>query len=85
MAKRSERVRRKPLAVHRTLQRRLDNVGFIEAQYEKKKARWEKHNRRGGQEPKPPAATGPDPTSQSHLTDPDSRIMRKSKNEAFGF
>ncbi len=26
---------------------------------------------------------GPDPTSQSHLTDPDSRIMRKSKNEAF--
>jgi transposase len=55
------------------------------AQYEKKKARWEKHNRRGGQEPKPPAATGPDPTSQSHLTDPDSRIMRKSKNEAFGF
>src|SRR5258708_38013894 len=55
------------------------------AQYEKKKARWEKHNRRGGQEPKPPAATGPDPTRQSHLTDPDSRILRKSKHQAFGF
>jgi hypothetical protein len=52
------------------------------AQYEKKKARWEKNNRRGGHEPKPPAATGPDPTSQSNLTDADSRIMRKSKNEA---
>ncbi|HET9283663.1 MAG TPA: IS1182 family transposase [Candidatus Angelobacter sp.] len=53
------------------------------AQYEKKKAAWEKNNRRGGHEPKPPISRGPDPQDQSNLTDPDSRIMRKSKNEAF--
>ena len=52
------------------------------AQYEKKKEKWENNDRRG-QEPKPPVASGPDPKSQSNLTDPDSRIMRKSKNEAF--
>jgi hypothetical protein len=52
------------------------------AQYEKKKEKWENNDRRG-HEPKPPVASGPDPKSQSNLTDPDSRIMRKSKNEAF--
>ena len=52
------------------------------AEYEKKKAAWEKNNRRGTK-PRPPAARGPDSHDQSNLTDPDSRIMRKSKNEAF--
>jgi transposase len=52
------------------------------AEYEKKKATWEKNNRRGN-EPKPPVASGPDPKAQSNLSDPDSRIMRKSKNQAF--
>jgi len=52
------------------------------AQYEKKKQNWENNDRRG-HEPKPPASSGPDPKSQSNLSDPDSRIMRKSKNEAF--
>ena len=52
------------------------------AQYEKKKERWENNDRRG-HEPKPPSSSGPDPKSQSNLSDPDSRIMRKSKNEAF--
>src|SRR5258708_13629347 len=52
------------------------------AQYEKKKDKWENNDRRSHQ-PKPPASSGPDPKSQSNLTDPDSRIMRKSKNEAF--
>jgi len=51
-------------------------------QYEKKKQNWENNDRRG-HEPKPPASSGPDPKSQSNLSDPDSRIMRKSKNEAF--
>jgi len=36
-----------------------------------------------GNEPKPPVSSGPDAQGQSNLTDPDSRIMRKSKNEAF--
>jgi transposase len=52
------------------------------AQYEKKKERWENNDRRG-HEPNPPSSSGPDPKSQSNLSDPDSRIMRKSKNEAF--
>jgi transposase len=52
------------------------------AQYEKKKEGWEKNDRRG-HEPKAPVSNGPDPEAQSNLTDPDSRIMRKSKNEAF--
>jgi DDE family transposase len=52
------------------------------AQYEKKKEAWEKNNRRG-HGPKPPVSGGPDPEAQSNLSDPDSRIMRKSKNEAF--
>jgi hypothetical protein len=33
--------------------------------------------------PKPPVSSGPDPKAQSNLSDPDSRITRKSKNEAF--
>jgi transposase len=52
------------------------------AEYERKKeARQKNHGR--GQEPKPPMERGPDPGDQSNLTDPDSRIMRKTKNEAF--
>jgi hypothetical protein len=41
------------------------------AQYEKKKERWENNDRRG-HEPKPPSSSGPDPKSQSNLSDPDS-------------
>ena len=52
------------------------------APHEKKKEKWENNERRG-HEPKAPLSSGPDPKSQSNLTDPDSRIMRKSKNEAF--
>ena len=49
-----------------------------------------KKKKRGGKRisvvvmnPKPPVSGGPDPGDQSNLSDPDSRIMRKSKNEAF--
>jgi DDE family transposase/transposase-like protein DUF772 len=52
------------------------------AEYEKKKQKWEKNDRRG-HHPKPPQDRGPDPNDQSNLSDPDSRILRKSKNEAF--
>jgi transposase len=51
-------------------------------QYEENKEAWEKKGRRGP-EPKAPIERGPAPRDQSNLTDPDSRIMRKSKNEAF--
>jgi hypothetical protein len=50
--------------------------------HQKKKENWEKNKRRG-HEPKPPVSKGPGAKGQSNLTDPDSRIMRKSKNEAF--
>jgi hypothetical protein len=52
------------------------------AEYEEHKGAWEKKGRRGP-EPKAPIERGPDAKDQSNLTDPDSRIMRKSKNEAF--
>jgi hypothetical protein len=53
------------------------------AEYQKKKDKWQNKGGRGGHEPKEPEFKGPDPKAQSNLTDPDSRIMRKSKNEAF--
>jgi transposase len=63
-------------------QRHKEDFGAELAEYQKKKANWEKNKRRGN-EPKPPVSSGPDPNGQSNLSDPDSRIMRKSKNEAF--
>ncbi|MBV8277083.1 MAG: IS1182 family transposase [Verrucomicrobia bacterium] len=52
------------------------------AEYQTKKENWQKRKRRG-HEPKPPVGGAPNPKAQSNLTDPDSRIMRKSKNQAF--
>jgi transposase len=52
------------------------------AEYEKRKQAWEE-NDRSGRGPQAPSSGGPDPNAQSNLSDPDSRIMRKSKNEAF--
>jgi len=63
-------------------QRHKEDFGAELAEYQKKKDKWEKNKRRGN-EPKPPVASGPDANGQSNLSDPDSRIMRKSKNEAF--
>ena len=63
-------------------QRYKEELAAEVAEYEKKKANWEKNKRRG-HEPKPPLAKGPGTKVQSNLSDPDSRIMRKSKNEAF--
>ena len=63
-------------------QRHQEQFAAEVAEYEKKKANWEKRKRRG-HEPKPPIAQGPGTKDQSNLSDPDSRIMRKTKNEAF--
>jgi transposase len=63
-------------------QRHKEAFAAQEAEYQKKKANWEKNKRRGN-EPKAPVASGPDAKAQSNLSDPDSRIMRKSKNETF--
>src|SRR5215468_5504660 len=49
------------------------------AQYEEHKGAWEKKKGWRGPEPQAPIERGPDPKDQSNLTDPDSRIMRKSK------
>ena len=48
-----------------------------QGEYEEKKAAWEARNRRGGK-PKPPDEAPP-AARQSNLTDPDSKLMRKSK------
>ena len=63
-------------------ERHRQEFGAQVAEYEKKKQS-RRDNPRGGNDPKPPVCGEPDPRAQSNLTDPDSRIMRKSKNEAF--
>jgi transposase len=82
IAKRQELKAKLEAARQHLEERHRQELAAEEAQYEKKKENWQNNDRRG-HEPKPPASTGPDPKSQSNLTDPDSRIMRKSKNEAF--
>lgn len=50
------------------------------AAYEEKKAAYEKKSGRRGHPPKPPPDDdAPPPQRQTNLTDPDSRLMRKSK------
>jgi transposase len=82
IAKRQELKAKLEAARQQLEERHREEFAAETAQYEKKKQKWENNDRRG-HEPKPPASSGPDPKSQSNLTDPDSRIMRKSKNEAF--
>jgi transposase len=64
-------------------ERHRQDLAAEQAEYEKKKQAWEKKGRHARHEPKPPASRQADPRAQSNLSDPDSRIMRKSKNEAF--
>jgi transposase len=52
------------------------------AEYKKRKQAWQ-DNDRNGRGPQAPVDRGVGPNAQSNLSDPDSRIMRKSKNEAF--
>lgn len=52
-----------------------------QAAYEEKLAAWEERNGRG-RGPKPPDPT-PQPDEQVNLTDPDSRLMRKSKRHEY--
>jgi transposase len=82
IAKRQELKAKLEAARQQLEQRHREEFAAEVAQYEKKKEAWEKNKRRG-HEPKPPVSSGPDPKDQSNLSDPDSRIMRKSKNEAF--
>ena len=51
------------------------------ADYERRKAVYEERNK-AGRPPSPPSDTPP-PGAQSNLTDPDSRIMRKSKRSEY--
>ena len=82
IAKRQELQAKLQAARQQLEQRHRQDFEAQMAEYEKKKAAWEKNNRRGSP-PQPPVSQGPDPQAQSNLSDPDSRIMRKSKNEAF--
>jgi transposase len=82
IGKRQELKAKLEAARHKLEERHREEFAAAVAEYEKKKDGWEKNKRRG-HEPKPPVSGGPDPRDQSNLSDPDSRIMRKSKNEAF--
>lgn len=82
IAKRQELKAKLEAARHQLEERHREEFRAEIAQHEKKKEAWEKNDRRG-HEPKPPVSSGPDPKDQTNLSDPDSRIMRKSKNEAF--
>jgi transposase len=82
IAKRQELKAKLEAARQKLEQRHREQFAAEVAEYEQKKEKWEKNDRRGHQ-PKPPVSSGPDPQDQTNLTDPDSRIMRKSKNEAF--
>ena len=82
IAKRQELKAKSEAARQQLEERHRQEFAAKVAQYEKKKEAWEKNDRRG-HEPKAPVSNGPDPEAQSNLTDPDSRIMRKSKNEAY--
>ena len=54
-----------------------------QAEYERKvTARAEREGSAKGPEPKPPSAT-PEPDEQINLSDPDARLMRKSKREGY--
>jgi transposase len=82
IAKRQELKTKLEAARQQLEERHREEFAAEVAQYEKKKEKWEKNDRRG-HKPKPPVSSGPDPSDQSNLSDPASRIMRKSKNEAF--
>jgi hypothetical protein len=62
--------------------RRREELEAEMRQYQKRQENYLQRKRRG-HPPRPPQDRGPDPKAQANLTDPDSRIMRKSKNEAF--
>ena len=82
IAKRQELQAKLQAARQQLEERHRQDFAAQVADYEKKKAAWERNNRRGTK-PRPPLSQGPDPGDQSNLSNPDSRIMRKSKNEAF--
>lgn len=67
---------------------RLETEALAQAEverddYEEKQRRWEaREGRNRGPKPKPPSDLPP-PERQSNLTDPDSKLMRKSKRHEF--
>jgi len=62
--------------------RHREQFAAEQGEFEKRQADYEQRKGRGIK-PSPPKDRGPDPNAQANLTDPDSRIMRKTKNEAF--
>ncbi len=81
---RREKLREKLQQAHRQLEQRAKQQAQSErADYEQKLVEREKRaGKSKGKKPKPPQET-PDDHEQINLTDPDSRLMRKSKREAY--
>jgi len=79
---RRERLRVKMQEARRTLQERARaRAASEQADYQERVGDWEKRNGKG-KKPGPPKDT-PDDSEQANLTDPDSRLMRKSKRDGF--
>jgi len=82
--KRRETLKAKLAQARRRIEKRAQRKADAEqAEYERKvKARDQRKGRAKGCHIKPPDPT-PEPTDQDNLTDPDSRLMRKSKRSAY--
>jgi transposase len=83
IARREKLLQKMDAACARLEQRAQERAATERAEYERKvAARQAREGSAKGPEPKPPQAT-PDPDEQINLTDPDARLMRKSKRESY--
>jgi transposase len=88
IARREERLKRLAQAKAALLQRAAERDAIEEAEYAAKMGEREDQHKRTGKKPrgKPPAppTPGPKDKDQFNFTDPDSRIMKNSRDEGFG-
>jgi len=83
IARRETLLQKMDEACGRLEQRARERAAVERADYERKvAARQAREGSAQGPEPKPPKAT-PEPDEQINLTDPDARLMRKSKRESY--
>ena len=83
IARRETLLQKMDAACARLEQRAQERAAVERADYERKvAAREQREGSAKGPEPKPPQDT-PEPDEQINLTDPDARLMRKSKRESY--
>jgi len=83
IARREKLLQKMDAACARLEQRAQEHAATERAEYERKvQARQQREGAAKGPTPKPPQDT-PEPDEQINLTDPDARLMRKSKRESY--